>query len=198
MKDQDGPVGCYGLLHRQWPTGRVVAVTNSGTHIDKEARSLPPYNENDMTRCLPLLIVCAAILAWVAPPAAAQAMLMAAQSDTHGEYLTDRVGRPVYLFTADTQGAGEAKAVSNCHDACAQAWPPLITEGKPQAGTRVQASLLGTMQRQDGTTQVTYNGWPLYYFARDKPQGQPTGHDVQGFGGEWYLIQPQGTKVAEK
>ena len=88
--------------------------------------------------------------------------------------------------------------VSNCHDACAQAWPPLITEGKPQAGTRVQASLLGTMQRQDGTTQVTYNGWPLYYFARDKPQGQPTGHDVQGFGGEWYLIQPQGTKVAEK
>jgi predicted lipoprotein with Yx(FWY)xxD motif len=151
-----------------------------------------------MSRWISILIVCAAVLAWAIPPAAAQAALIAAQSDKYGVYLIDAVGRAVYLFTADQQGMGEAKTMSRCYDACAQAWPPLTTEGKPKAGTQAQASLLGTVQRQDGRIQVTYNGWPLYYFAKDQPQGQPAGHHVQGFGGEWYLVQPQGTKVATK
>ena len=151
-----------------------------------------------MARWLFLLTLCATVLAWATPSAMAQAKLITAQSDKHGSYLTDATGRAVYLFTADKQGTGEAKAVSNCHDACAQAWPPLTTAGEPQAGTQAQASLLGTIERKDGKMQVTYNGWPLYYFTKDQPQGQPTGHDVHGFGGEWYLLRPQGTKVAEK
>jgi predicted lipoprotein with Yx(FWY)xxD motif len=151
-----------------------------------------------MIRWITLLLVGAIVWAWTVPPAAAQATIMAAQSDKHGAYLTDMVGRPVYLFTADKQGNGEGKATSNCYDACEKAWPPVTTEGKPQAGTKAQASLLSTMQRRDGRTQVTYNGWPLYYFTQDQPQGQPAGQHVQSFGGEWYLVQPQGTKLAEK
>jgi predicted lipoprotein with Yx(FWY)xxD motif len=151
-----------------------------------------------MTRWISILIICAAVLAWAVPPAAAQVALIAAQSDKYGVYLTDAVGRAVYLFTADQQGTGETKAMSHCYDACAQAWPPVTTEGKPKAGTQEQALLLGTIQRQDGRIQVTYNGWSLYYFAKDQPQGPPTGQQVQSFGGEWSLVQPQGTKVAVK
>ena len=46
--------------------------------------------------------------------------------------------------------------------------------------------------------QVTYNGWPLYYFVKDKQAGEATGQDVKGFGGEWYLVKPQGTKLESK
>jgi predicted lipoprotein with Yx(FWY)xxD motif len=151
-----------------------------------------------MTGWISLLIVGVAVLTQAIPPAAAQARVLAVQSDAHGAYLTDAVGRAVYLFTNDRQGTGETKAMSKCYDSCTQDWPPLTTAGKPQAGHQAQESLLGILQRQDGRTQVTYNGWPLYYYAMDRAQGQPTGHDVQSFGGEWYLIQPQGTKAVEK
>jgi predicted lipoprotein with Yx(FWY)xxD motif len=72
-----------------------------------------------------------------------------------------------------------------------------VTDAQPKAGDKVQSDLLGTIQRQDGSTQVTYNGWPLYYFSRDQGPGQTTGQDVHGFGGEWYLITPEGTKAKE-
>jgi predicted lipoprotein with Yx(FWY)xxD motif len=153
--------------------------------------------ENTMARGLFLLLVGIAMVTWAVPPVAAQATITAAQSAQRPPYLTDTVGRPLYLFTADQQGTGEAKAVSQCYEACAVAWPPVLTEGPPQAGPQAQAALLGTIQRRDGQTQVTYNGWPLYYYAQDQPQGQPTGQDVHGFGGAWSLVQPQGTKWAE-
>lgn len=95
----------------------------------------------------------------------------------------------LYLFEADT------KATSTCYDACAQAWPPLLTEGTPVAGDQLDAGMLSTAQRKDGSTQVTYNGWPLYYFAKDQAPGDTQGQDVEGFGAEWYLISPQGQKV---
>jgi predicted lipoprotein with Yx(FWY)xxD motif len=151
-----------------------------------------------MIRWTSLLLSCVAVLAWAVLPAAAQTTIIVAQSDKHKSYLTDIGGRPVYLFTVDSQGSGTARAVSKCYDTCAQTWPPVITEGQPKPGPQVQASMLGTMERQDGKVQVTYNGWPLYYFTKDQPQGQPTGQDIKSFGGEWYLVQPQGIKVAEK
>ncbi len=59
-------------------------------------------------------------------------------------------------------------------------WPPLLTTGAPTAGSGVTASMLGTTKRTDGTTQVTYNGWPLYYYVSDKAAGDTTGENVQG------------------
>lgn len=56
---------------------------------------------------------------------------------------------------------------------------------------------LSTTKRKDGSTQVTYNGWPLYYFAKDQTPGEITGQDVEGFGAEWYLVSPDGEKVRD-
>jgi len=63
------------------------------------------------------------------------------------------------------------------------------------ANPAVRAQLLGTVQRRDGAMQVTYNGWPLYYYARDQNPGDTNGQDVEGFGGEWYLVTPEGHPV---
>jgi predicted lipoprotein with Yx(FWY)xxD motif len=146
-------------------------------------------------------VVLVAVLIWGISPTVAQttiATVTVAQSDQYGTYLADAEGRALYLFTADLQGSGEAKAVSNCYDACAEAWPPLSADNEPQAGEQVDAALLGTIERNDGSKQVTYNGWPLYYFVKDQGAGEITGQDKHGFGGEWYLVTPQGAKVEEE
>jgi predicted lipoprotein with Yx(FWY)xxD motif len=133
-------------------------------------------------------------------PAAAQtaeaAKVAVEESQQYGPYLTDADGRALYLFTADQQGSGDQAAQSNCYDVCAEAWPPLVTGGEPQAGEQADKSLIGTIERQNGDMQVTYGSWPLYYFVQDH-QGEPTGQDKHGFGGEWYLVTPAAEKVEE-
>jgi predicted lipoprotein with Yx(FWY)xxD motif len=94
----------------------------------------------------------------------------------------------IYLF--DKEGGPRAE----CYGACADAWPPVLTEGEPQAGAGMKASLLGTTERDDGTTQVTYNGHPLYYYAHEGP-GEVTCHDVEEFGGLWLVVDPAGDPV---
>jgi predicted lipoprotein with Yx(FWY)xxD motif len=108
-----------------------------------------------------------------------------------GEYLADRAGRPLYVFSNDQNGQ------SACYDACAQTWKPVTAvQGTPAAGSAgVQPSLLGTTKRRDGTDQVTYNRHPLYYYQRDQGASAPAGNDVKDAGGEWYLVSPQGEKV---
>ncbi len=118
--------------------------------------------------------------------------LTVTESDKYGPYLTDQVGRSVYLFKADTQGKGDAKAKSACYDKCAKAWPPLRVSEKKDTGDRVNKEKLGVLEREDGIHQVTYNGWPLYYFVKDKEPGDTKGQDVEGFGAEWYLVTPAG------
>ena len=117
------------------------------------------------------------------------AQVQTQQQEPYGMYLTDGEGQTLYMFTADSTG-------SSCYDACANAWPPLLTDGDPEAaGGDVDASMLGTLQRRDGSTQVTYNDMPLYYFVKDQGAGQVAGQDVHGFGGEWYLVSPQGNII---
>jgi predicted lipoprotein with Yx(FWY)xxD motif/plastocyanin len=107
-------------------------------------------------------------------------------NDELGQFLVDAEGMTLYLFLRDTPG------VTNCYDNCAVAWPPLYTMGPATAGEGVDAGLLGTTTRTDGTTQVTYNGWPLYYYAKDMQPGDVTGQDV---GDVWYVISPAGEMV---
>lgn len=125
-----------------------------------------------------------------AAPADAGVVLRVDTLQGAGPYLTDGTGRALYMFTADTKGASE----SACHEACAEAWPPLLApQGSPSAGAEpVRSDLIGTIQRADGTTQVTYGGWPLYYYHQDTGPGMTTGQDVESHGGEWYLVQPSG------
>jgi predicted lipoprotein with Yx(FWY)xxD motif len=113
------------------------------------------------------------------------AVVNVGQNATLGSFLVDSKGMTLYLYTTDTPNT------SNCYNACAVAWPPLLTTGAPVAGTGVTASLLGTTTRTDGTTQVTYNGWPLYYFATDKAVGDTTGENVQNV---WFVVTPAGAK----
>ena len=118
------------------------------------------------------------------------------QKEDLGTFLTDASGRSLYLFEADTAVAGSRQRASTCYDECAQAWPPLLVEGEPvPANPAVRAQLLGTVERRDGAKQVTYNGWPLYYYARDQNPGDTNGQDVEGFGAEWYLVTPDGNPV---
>ena len=109
-----------------------------------------------------------------------------------GKILVGSNGLTLYLFEADKG------ATSNCSGACAAAWPPLVTNGKPTAGGGVNASLLGTTTRSDGTTQVTYNGHPLYRFASDTKPGDTTGQGVNGFGALWYVLSPAGGSITNQ
>ena len=149
-----------------------------------------------------LVTAVAAAWLWTTPSVGAvsqgeTARLTVRQSDTYGPYLTDATGRALYLFTADQPGHGGTPAASQCYQGCAEAWPPLLAL-QPQAGDQVEASYLGTMQRNDGGIQVTYQGWPLYYYTRDTGPGTTTGQGVSSFGGGWYLVNPQGQKIEKK
>jgi predicted lipoprotein with Yx(FWY)xxD motif len=111
------------------------------------------------------------------------------RSTSLGKILVDSRGRSLYLFEKDTGPK------STCSGACASAWPPFGTKGKPMAGTGVKAALLGTTTRSDGTTEVTYNGHPLYYYAGDQKAGDTNGQDLNQFGASWYVVSPAGKKI---
>ena len=100
-----------------------------------------------------------------------------------GDVLTDQDGNILYLFTPDAQGP------SVCNGDCAVAWPPLV---EATAGDGVDGSLLGTADRDDGSAQATYNGWPLYYFAGDSAPGDVNG---QGVNDVWYVVDAAGDGV---
>ncbi len=116
------------------------------------------------------------------------------QSKQYGPFLAEGSGMPLYIFSTDTQGQGSAKASSSCKSGCATAWPPATASTKPTAGSKIDSAKLATITRSDGKKQLTYNGWPLYTFSKDKASGPPSGQGKQAFGGHWYLITPNGTK----
>ena len=110
-----------------------------------------------------------------------------------GKIIVDGRSRTLYLFEKDKNGK------SSCSGACAEAWPPLLTKGKPKASGSVKASKLRTTKRSDGTTQVTYGGHPLYTFAPDKNKpGSTKGQGVDGFGAEWYVVGTNGKKIEDE
>jgi predicted lipoprotein with Yx(FWY)xxD motif len=107
-----------------------------------------------------------------------------------GQILVDEEGMTLYYFQKDQKGSGKSK----CEGACADAWPPLLTEGKPEAMKGVKTAMLGTIKRKDGTTQVTYAGWPLYTFVEDTKPGEDNGTDSKAFGASWYPLHSNGKK----
>ncbi len=123
-------------------------------------------------------------------PVTGAATVNVAEVGTFGQALVDGEGRTLYLFTNDTQNSG----TSSCTGDCLVAWPPLFTDGDPVAGEGVDAALLGTIALPDGTTQVTYNGWPLYYYAEDTAPGDVNG---QGVGGVWFVVSPTGEMIEQ-
>jgi predicted lipoprotein with Yx(FWY)xxD motif len=106
-----------------------------------------------------------------------------------GRILVDSKGITLYDFVKDND------KTSVCYGACAALWPPLVTHGKPVAGSGVRASLLGTTKRKDGKLEVTYGGHPLYYFVSDRKPGQTTGQGVNQFGGPWWVLSAAGKEI---
>jgi len=126
-----------------------------------------------------------------APPAdtAANGTSIKVSDSQFGQILFDADDQAIYLFDK------ESGPTSECYGACAEAWPPVLSEGEPEAGAGAKASLLGTTDRTDGSTQVTYNGHPLYYYV-DDPPGEVLCHDVEEFGGLWLVVDPSGEAVS--
>jgi predicted lipoprotein with Yx(FWY)xxD motif len=107
-----------------------------------------------------------------------------------GKIIVDSQGNTLYYFEKDKQNSG----ASTCSGACAQVWPPYTASGSPKGQNGASASKLGTLKRSDGTTQVTYNGWPLYTYTGDQKAGDTNGNNLDQFGAEWYALTPQGEK----
>ena len=99
-----------------------------------------------------------------------------------GAYLAGPTQMALYTFDRDEAGS------SACSDDCAAAWPPLTVEsGAAPAGGPGVTGELGTIERDDGGTQVTYEGAPLYYYAGDSELYDVNG---DGAGGVWHLARP--------
>ena len=118
--------------------------------------------------------------------AASGAALATADSDL-GEIVVDGEGMTVYMFDSDTQG-GDA---STCEGQCAANWPAVTTESDAPDVEGVTGEV-GTITGVDGSTQLTLNGWPLYYFAGDSAAGDTNG---QGVNGVWWVLTPAGEKI---
>jgi predicted lipoprotein with Yx(FWY)xxD motif len=103
-----------------------------------------------------------------------------------GDILVGDNGMTLYIFKQDGQDK------SNCDAACLAKWPPLLTGGNPTLGQGVDASKVGSAILADGTTIITYDHRPLYYWVKDTKPGDTTG---QGVGGVWYVISPTGKEI---
>jgi len=123
------------------------------------------------------------------PTSTSKATVSSTTSAKFGAMLVDSSGRTLYLLSSDTS------STSTCTGSCASIWPPLTTTGSPTAGSGVNASLLGTITRSDGSHQVTYGGHPLYTYVSDTASGQVNGQGVVAFGGTWYVVGTSGSAV---
>lgn len=146
----------------------LLAACGGGTDSGAQATTLPPSTSGSPST------------------AAVDHTVISASSDV-GTILADAEGRTLYLFKNDNQGD------STCYDTCADNWPALT--GTAGAGQGADSSMLGSTTRTDGTTQVTYNGWPVYYFSGDSQPGDING---QGIGDVWYAMGADGKATGDK
>ena len=122
-----------------------------------------------------------------ATSSAAEDAVLATAESTLGTIVVDAEGMTVYMFDKDTQGSGE----SSCTGGCLEAWPPVIADSDSPAVDGVTGDV-ATITRDDGTVQVTLDGWPLYYWQNDKAAGDVTGQGVQDV---WWVLAPDGSKI---
>ena len=120
------------------------------------------------------------------PLASEAATVRVEQHPDLGAILVDSGGNTLYLYTGDERG------VSNCYQGCEAAWPPLLTAGDPIGGEGAESGRVGTTTRTDGSSQVTFNGWPLYRFAADETPSSTMGQNV---GGVFFAVSTYGGPI---
>ena len=107
-----------------------------------------------------------------------------------GPYISDSAGNALYFLEGDSDG-------SKCVDACTVVWMPVATTAAtPSGGPGLDASLVTVVTRPDGSSQVAYNGHPLYRYTADSGAGSVAGHGVEDKWGHWYLLTPAGEEHA--
>ena len=121
------------------------------------------------------------------------AKVFRADTSTLQAVVFDEFGYALYRFDKDKG------STPTCYGACAKQWPPLLTEGTPIAYAVIPQKL-GTTERKDGTTQVTYFGHPLYGFVGNEkyPTGKVPGNGVEAFGGTWHAMHRTGQDVKQQ
>ena len=115
------------------------------------------------------------------------------QNEKFGQYLGDQTGKPLYVFSEDKQSALGTSAQSTCYGSCARTWPPVV--GNPEKAAGVGGKL-ALFERKDRQKQLSYAGWPLYYYSVDIGGGaRPSGQGKIDHGGSWSLLRTDGTLV---
>ena len=113
-------------------------------------------------------------------PVVTEETIKVASDDEFGSVLTDGDGFTLYFFAKDVKGN------SQCNGNCANAWPAFFAE-KIEVGNELNKADFATIEREDGSKQTTFKGWPLYYFAQDENAGEING---DGLGDVWFVGKP--------
>ncbi len=123
-------------------------------------------------------------------PTTNQSLTLTLQKSPQGDILATGGGFTLYDFVPDTP---TKSACTN--DGCVFQWPPLIKNGPITLGPGVRQSLVGTLRRPDGSTQISYGGHPLYTYNNDVQPGMVTGQAIDQDGGPWYVLTPSGQEI---
>jgi len=135
-----------------------------------------------------------------AAPASSGAATSAAKSGTGevntavtkaGKILVDAKGRTMYAFAADSKGH------SACTDSCLTYWPPVPAAAKPPTAAAGVTATFGVLHRQDGSTQLTADGWPMYTYVGDSKPGATAGQGLDESGGLWWVVSPSGKWITK-
>ncbi len=124
------------------------------------------------------------------PPTTDAQLTLTVQRSPAGRILATGTGATLYDFGPDTRNR------STClNDGCVYQWPPLIVHGPILVGPGVNRALVGTLHRPGGSTQLSYNGHPLYTYVLDARPGMITGQAIDQDGGPWYVLNPAGNEI---
>jgi predicted lipoprotein with Yx(FWY)xxD motif len=108
-----------------------------------------------------------------------------------GKILVDAQGRTMYAFAADSKGK------SNCSGSCLTYWPAVPAGSKAPSASGGVTATFGVLHRQDGTTQLTVDGWPMYTYVGDSKPGATTGQGKNLSGGLWWVVSPSGKWITK-
>jgi predicted lipoprotein with Yx(FWY)xxD motif len=145
----------------------------------------PPTSAGEPTRTATTRTTAPSQTTTAARPPERKGTRITLRDSEFGTMLFNAKRQAIYVFQRDRRNR------TVCYGECAEAWPPVLTKGDPVAGRGVEADLLGTLKRRDGTLQVTYAGRPLYYYVNEGP-GQVLCHNVNLNGGLWWVLGPDG------
>jgi predicted lipoprotein with Yx(FWY)xxD motif len=124
----------------------------------------------------------------VAPPG--RVALTTATKAPIGTYVVDGDGRSLYVLEGTRGGSG----INRCSGPCLAVWPPMSASSTQGLATGLNPNLVQRVSGYRGA-QLTYGGWPLYYYQHDHVPSDTTGHGFRDQWGTWYLLSPSGEPI---